>query len=144
VTNGLYHPTFLYECLWNIGVALLLLWVDRPFTLRRGKLFALYVVAVYTVGRFWIEALRVDHANHLGLRLNDWTSLLVFVGALAALLWRRRPDARPDARGEDPELVAEDAEHEVALGADVRRDAPQSHPSPSVRVGASMDVRCRC
>ncbi|MFI5593978.1 prolipoprotein diacylglyceryl transferase [Amycolatopsis sp. NPDC051758] len=105
---GLYHPTFLYECLWNIGVALLLLWADKRFTLRTGKLFALYV-ASYTVGRAWVEALRVDHANHfLGLRLNDWTSLLVFVAALTALLWRRpqRRSGEPDSEsmgGSQPE-----------------------------------------
>jgi prolipoprotein diacylglyceryl transferase len=90
---GLYHPTFLYECLWDIGVAILLLWVDRRFTVRRGKLFALYVAA-YTVGRAWVEALRIDHANHfLGLRLNDWTSLIVFLAALAVLLWPSRSTA---------------------------------------------------
>ena len=102
---GLYHPTFLYECLWNIGVALLLLWADKRFTLRTGKLFALYVAA-YTLGRAWVEALRVDHANHfLGLRLNDWTSLLVFLAALAVLLWhrpRRQPDAIDSARVATP------------------------------------------
>jgi prolipoprotein diacylglyceryl transferase len=87
---GLYHPTFLYECLWDIGVALLLLWIDRRHKLSTGKLFALYVAA-YTVGRAWVEWLRVDHANHiLGLRLNDWTCLIVFLGALGVLLWRRR------------------------------------------------------
>jgi prolipoprotein diacylglyceryl transferase len=125
---GLYHPTFLYESLWDIGVALLLLWVGRRYILRRGKLFALYVAA-YTVGRFWIEALRVDHANHiLGLRLNDWTSLLVFAGALVALLWRRRPDARPergpDPRGEDTEAVTDSAGQAATLGARAGRDAP--------------------
>ena len=94
-TIGLYHPTFLYECLWNIAVALLLLWVDRRFTVPRGKLFALYVAA-YTLGRGAIEALRVDHANHiLGLRLNDWTSLVVLVAAFTVLCWRRRHPARP-------------------------------------------------
>jgi prolipoprotein diacylglyceryl transferase len=88
---GLYHPTFLYECLWDIGVALLLLWIDRRHRLGTGKLFTLYVAA-YTVGRAWVEWLRVDHANHiLGLRLNDWTCLIVFLGALAVLLWRRKP-----------------------------------------------------
>lgn len=57
------------------------------YTLRRGKLNALYVAA-HTVGRGWIEAPRVDHANHiLGLRLNDWTSLLVFLAAATVLLW---------------------------------------------------------
>jgi prolipoprotein diacylglyceryl transferase len=86
-TIGLYHPTFLYESLWDVGVAGLLLWAGHRYALRRGKPFALYVAA-YTVGRGWIEALRVDHANHiLGLRLNDWTSLLVFAAALTVLLW---------------------------------------------------------
>ena len=94
---GLYHPTFLYECLWNIGVALLLLWADKRFTLRPGKLFALYVAA-YTVGRAWVEALRVDHANHfLGLRLNDWTSLLVFLAAMTVLLWHPKDQPKQDA-----------------------------------------------
>ncbi|CAN5874124.1 prolipoprotein diacylglyceryl transferase [soil metagenome] len=88
---GLYHPTFLYESLWNIAVAVTLLWVDRRFGLARGKLFALYVAA-YTLGRGAIEALRVDHANHfLGLRLNDWTALIVFLAAVTVLCWPRRP-----------------------------------------------------
>ncbi len=102
-TIGLYHPTFLYESLWNIAVAVLLLWVDRRFTLGRGKLFALYVAA-YTLGRGAIEALRVDHANHfLGLRLNDWTSLIVFLAAVAVLCWRRRQSERKlENTGETP------------------------------------------
>jgi prolipoprotein diacylglyceryl transferase len=100
-TIGLYHPTFLYESIWDIAVAVLLLWVDRRFKLSRGKLFALYVAA-YTLGRGAIEALRVDHANHL-LGLNDWTSLLVFLAALTTLCWRRRQpvgsaDADPTVR----------------------------------------------
>lgn len=60
--------------------------------LTGGRLFALYV-ATYTVGRAWVEALRVDHANHiLGLRLNDWTSLVVFLGAVIFLLLHRRSE----------------------------------------------------
>jgi prolipoprotein diacylglyceryl transferase len=86
---GLYQPTFLYESIWDVGVALLVIWADRRFKLGRGRAFALYVAA-YTVGRGWIEALRVDHANHvLGLRLNDWTSIAVFLLAVAYLLLRR-------------------------------------------------------
>jgi len=93
-TIGLYHPTFLYESLWDIAVAVLLLWADRRFKLPRGKLFALYVAA-YTLGRGAVEALRVDHANHiLGLRLNDWTSLIVFIAAVTVLCWRRTPAPR--------------------------------------------------
>jgi prolipoprotein diacylglyceryl transferase len=78
-----YHPTFLYESLWCVGVALLVLWADRRFKLGHGRAFALYV-ASYTVGRFWIEYMRVDDAHHfLGLRLNDWTAIVVFAGAVA-------------------------------------------------------------
>jgi prolipoprotein diacylglyceryl transferase len=90
---GLYHPTFLYESIWDIGVAVLLVWAGRRFRLRNGRLFALYVAA-YTAGRAWIEAMRVDPANHLfGLRLNDWTSLIVFAAAVAFLVAGRRDRA---------------------------------------------------
>jgi prolipoprotein diacylglyceryl transferase len=88
-----YHPTFLYELLWNVEVAALVIWADRRFRLGHGRAFALYVAA-YTVGRLWIEALRIDPANDvLGLRVNIWVSLLVLAGAVAYLVVsaRRRP-----------------------------------------------------
>jgi len=103
-----YHPTFLYESLWDLGTAGLVIWADRRFRLGHGRAFALYVMA-YTVGRFWIEALRVDAAHHLaGLRLNDWTSIVVFLGALTyfVLSARLRPgreavlDPSPEHRSE--------------------------------------------
>jgi prolipoprotein diacylglyceryl transferase len=87
-----FHPTFLYESLWDVAVALLLIWADRRFKLTGGRVFALYVAA-YTFGRFWIESLRIDDAHKfLGLRLNDWTSVVVFAGAIAFLLLRRGPE----------------------------------------------------
>jgi prolipoprotein diacylglyceryl transferase len=79
---GYYHPTFLYESLWCVGVGFLVIWADRRFKLGHGRAFALYV-AGYTVGRAWIENLRIDTADHvLGLRLNVWTSLIVFAAAV--------------------------------------------------------------
>jgi prolipoprotein diacylglyceryl transferase len=90
---GYYHPTFLYESLWCIGVALLVIWADRRFKLGHGRAFALYV-ASYCVGRFWIEYLRVDDAHHiLGLRLNNWTAMVVFVLAVVyfVLSAKKRP-----------------------------------------------------
>jgi prolipoprotein diacylglyceryl transferase len=83
VLLGIYQPTFLYESLWCIGVAIAVVLLERRFQLDRGRTFAMYVM-LYTVGRAWIEYLRVDQATHiLGLRLNDWTCLIVFLGALA-------------------------------------------------------------
>jgi prolipoprotein diacylglyceryl transferase len=87
---GTYHPTFLYESLWCIGVAVLVILVDRRFKLGHGRAFALYVAA-YTAGRFWIEYLRIDDARHLlGLRLNNWTALGVFLLAVAYIVISRR------------------------------------------------------
>lgn len=92
--EGLYQPTFLYELLWDVGVAILVWQLDKRHRYGRGRAFALYVMA-YTVGRFWIEALRVDTAHHfLGLRLNDWTSIIVFLGALLYFLRVKGPQTR--------------------------------------------------
>ncbi|MGW1723767.1 prolipoprotein diacylglyceryl transferase [Streptomyces sp. NPDC002306] len=90
---GTYHPTFLYESLWCVGVAVLVIWADRRFRLGHGRAFALYVAA-YCVGRGWIEYMRVDDAHHiLGLRLNDWTALVVFLLAVVyfVLSAKKRP-----------------------------------------------------
>jgi prolipoprotein diacylglyceryl transferase len=87
-----YHPTFLYELLWNLGVAGIVIWVDRRFQLGGGRAFALYL-ALYAVGRGWIEALRIDDAQEFfGLRLNDYVMAVVFVGAMTYLVLRRNVD----------------------------------------------------
>jgi prolipoprotein diacylglyceryl transferase len=87
----LYHPTFLYEALWDVGVAVLVFALDRRFKFGRGRAFALYVMA-YTAGRFWIEMLRVDEANHIfGVRLNVVTSVVVFLGGLIYFLVVKGP-----------------------------------------------------
>jgi prolipoprotein diacylglyceryl transferase len=88
-----FHPTFLYEVLWNLAAALLLVWLDRRFRLGHGKVFALYVM-LYCAGRFWIEALRIDTVNEIGgFRLNNYTALIGFVVALVWFIWliRNRP-----------------------------------------------------
>ncbi len=88
---GLYHPTFLYEALWNVGVALLVFAADRRWKFGHGRAFALYVMG-YTAGRFWIEIMRIDEANRiLGTRVNVWVSVLVFLGALIYFLRVRGP-----------------------------------------------------
>ena len=88
-----FHPTFLYELLWDLAVAAVLVVLDRRFQLGHGKVFALYVM-LYSVGRFWIEALRIDTVNTIGgFRLNNYTALIAFVVALLWLAWlvRHRP-----------------------------------------------------
>jgi prolipoprotein diacylglyceryl transferase len=100
VVIGTFHPAFLYECVWDLGTAGVLIWADRRWRLGHGRVFALYVV-LYTAGRAWIEALRIDEANHiLGLRLNLWTAALGFLGGLAYLVIsaRRRPGREDDVR----------------------------------------------
>ena len=100
-----FHPTFAYEALWNLALAATLVWVvPRALPrLRTGYLFAVYVLG-YTAGRVWIELLRIDASNEIwGLRLNVWTSIVVGLGALAALLTglRRGPTQEHDVAPDD-------------------------------------------
>jgi prolipoprotein diacylglyceryl transferase len=107
VVLGTFQPTFLYEPLWNLAAAALVIWADRRFRLGHGRAFALYV-ASYCAGRIWIEMLRTDPAEHFfGIRLNVFTALVV--GLLAvAYLWgmRGRPrevlDRGEKAHSDDP------------------------------------------
>ncbi|WP_410651572.1 prolipoprotein diacylglyceryl transferase [Amycolatopsis sp. cmx-4-54] len=128
------HPTFLYELIWNLGVALLIIWADKKFRLGHGRVFALYV-AGYTAGRFWIEMMRTDTANHIfGLRVNVWTSILLFAAAIVyfVLAAKRGPREAPetlwskdvpreDSSAADPS--AEETHAEVAAAPDTVRDS---------------------
>lgn len=84
--DTLFHPTFLYESLWNLVGVVILLALDRKFNFRRSRLFWLYAI-YYTLGRVWIEAMRIDDAEQITLfgvttRLNVWTSIFVLAAAL--------------------------------------------------------------
>ena len=91
----LFHPTFLYEALWNLVGAALLVWIGRRMRARSGvtggRLMWAYLM-IFTAGRVWIEMLRIDEAETvLGLRLNVWTSIVIFlVGAIGLALVSRR------------------------------------------------------
>jgi prolipoprotein diacylglyceryl transferase len=131
---GLYHPTFLYELLWNLGVALLVWRLDRRYKFGKGRAFALYVMA-YTAGRTWIEAMRTDEAVHvLGARLNVWTSIVVFLGALVYFLRKHGPREYLLADGDRFRVVTEEefAAHRAgaaAGGADASADVDAAEPS---------------
>ncbi len=90
-----YHPTFLYEALWNLAAAAFLVYVlERRFRPRPPGLFAAYV-ALYSFGRFWVELLRVDPAHELGgMRLNAWVALF---GVAAGTIWYVRSQRRSPA-----------------------------------------------
>lgn len=97
VSNGqvleVVHPTFLYEMIWNILACLVLLWADRTFRLGGGRVFALYV-ALYTLGRFFIELMRTDAATMVfGVRINNITSVVVFICAVS-IVWALRKRKR--------------------------------------------------
>jgi prolipoprotein diacylglyceryl transferase len=102
-----YHPTFLYELIWDVVGVLLLLWIDRRFRIKPPGLFALYV-SWYTFGRFF-EELRIDPAHHFaGLRLNAWVSIVVFVCSTAFFVWwqffrRSKPGEGAKPRRKVPE-----------------------------------------
>jgi Prolipoprotein diacylglyceryl transferase len=95
------QPTFLYEMVWNILVAVLVVVADRRLTLSRGRAFALYV-AGYTAGRFVIELLRTDPATRVfgDVRINVVVAAVVFVGAVVYLLAVHGP--REDLSGSMP------------------------------------------
>ncbi|MFE2497412.1 prolipoprotein diacylglyceryl transferase [Streptomyces scopuliridis] len=125
---GLYHPTFLYESLWCLGVAALVIWAERRFRLGHGRVFALYVAA-YCAGRAWIEYMRVDEAHHiLGLRLNLWTAMIIFVLAVVYLVVSSRvrpgreeivePEKDADAPEKDAGASEKDADAEEPAGDD--------------------------
>jgi len=110
-----FHPTFLYESLWLVGVALVVMWADRRFSMGHGRVFALYVL-LYVSGRLWIELLRIDPANTVGgLRLNVWTSIVVALGALAYLVisYRLRP-GRETPEEVDPQRIGDGPEESAA------------------------------
>jgi len=99
-----FHPTFLYEFIWDVLGVLFLLWVDRRYTLRRPALFALYVM-VYTAFRTFEETLRIDPAHHfLGQRINFWVSLVCFVASTLFFVWWqfRRPEHKEPERRPRP------------------------------------------
>ena len=108
-THPTFHPTFLYELIYDLGMVGVLLLIDWRFRIRAPGLFALYV-SFYTFGRFFEELLRIDPAHQFaGLRLNAWVSVVLFVLSTAFFIWwqffdgqfkwRRRSEPEPADRG---------------------------------------------
>ena len=132
-----FHPTFLYEMLWNLAAAALLVWLDRRFRLGHGKVFALYVL-LYTAGRFWIEALRIDTVNEIGgFRLNNYTALIGFIVALIWLIWliRNRPGREEVVEGIGLPAVESVAEQDISETASTADAVATDNSSDSESAG---------
>ena len=148
-TATTFHPTFLYEALWNLALAgALVLYERRRPEGRPGRLFALYVGG-YALGRMWVESLRADPATHLfGVRVNIWTSVVAFVAAAAWLVVsRRRPAPQSDSESEsEPSAHAEGAAvtrprcRRASGGLPAHRRARRRRPS---RLAAVTDLSTR-
>ena len=82
----LFHPTFLYESIWSlVGVAILLA-ADKRFNLRWGRMIGLYFI-YYSLGRIWVEAIRIDPSEIiLGLRINIWSAIVGIVVGIAVMV----------------------------------------------------------
>jgi len=102
-----FHPTFLYESLWNIGLVIFMLWLDKKRVLRPGRLFLVYTSG-YALGRLWVEAIRIDTATLIGgVRINIWVMGFVLAASLIGLATSgRRAEGENDDGSIDPVPVA--------------------------------------
>ena len=104
IVLGTFHPTFLFEAIWCVLAAVVLLVIERKTRQPKGALMAWYLM-LYTLGRGVIENVRIDDANHvLGLRLNVWTSIAVYALG-AVILWRLHREDRAAATPGSPEAA---------------------------------------
>ncbi len=86
----LFHPTFLYELIWNLMGFAVLIWLDRKFKLRWGQMFAAYLIT-YSIGRAFIESIRIDPSEiFFGLRTNVWSAIFGIAIGVALFVWSRR------------------------------------------------------
>jgi len=135
-------PTFLYELVWDLLVAGVVVWADRRFRLGHGRAFAVYV-AGYTLGRFFIEQMRSDPATRVfgDIRINVVVSTLVFLGAIAYLVVVRAPrealaaSGAPKAGGSSTDAPKADAPSTGAPSTDALK--PGASSTDALKPGAS-------
>ena len=125
-----FHPTFLYESLWNLALVGVLLWIDRRRNadgerlLRRGSLGFLYLIG-YGIGRFWTELLRIDTPErYFGLSRNNWIALLVIIIGVAGVIWWERR-----GRADTPEADGDTSSDPASPTADDNQVGDEADPS---------------
>ncbi|MFC7790348.1 prolipoprotein diacylglyceryl transferase [Microbacterium sp. MAHUQ-60] len=138
----LFHPTFLYEVVWNALGVLVLLWIGRKLHLQWGKLFAVYLIW-YCSGRIVWESIRIDPSEiFFGLRSNVWAAIIgVLVGVVILIvqtrrhtgvepspytIGRHRADADVESQNESHDYVdlSEPPADEIGAGAPATSTAP--------------------
>ena len=121
-----FHPTFLYESLWCLGLCVVLLWIDRRFRPAPGQLMAMYIIG-YGIGRFWVEGLRIDEADHVGgLRFNQWVAVgFIVVGTVALLIMRMYPVAEPVLQTDTDTGLSQADEDQTPDRTDAETPAPE-------------------
>jgi prolipoprotein diacylglyceryl transferase len=130
VVLGTFHPTFLYELLWNLAAAAFVVWADRRFRLGHGRAFALYV-ASYCLGRLWIEILRTDPAEtFFGVRINVFTSVIVGLLAIAYFVAMRGKPREVITRGAEKAAEKKAAEEQATDGDEKEPAASDEDPQP--------------
>lgn len=126
----LFHPTFLYEAIWNLLGAAVIVWAGRRFALRWGRQFALYLIW-YGAGRVVWESIRIDPSEvFFGLRTNVWAAIIaVVVGIVIFFVQKRRHPGLPtspylpkrlaDSEPDDSDYV------DLGDGAETANDTPE-------------------
>ncbi|NEN06272.1 prolipoprotein diacylglyceryl transferase [Diaminobutyricibacter tongyongensis] len=109
----LFQPLFLYEIIWNVIGIFLLLWIERRFRLRWGKLFAVYLIW-YGLGRSYLESIRIDPSEYsfLGIPFNVWAAFAAVVLGVVIFIvqTRRHPGLEPSVYRPGREWHKPDAE----------------------------------
>ena len=105
---GTFQPTFLYEIIWNLGLAAFLIWLGNRRRIKAPGIFALYV-AGYSAFRMFEETLRIDYSNHfLGMRVNFWIAAALCLGGVLWFVaiqrgWKLGRRTPPDVALYDPQ-----------------------------------------
>jgi prolipoprotein diacylglyceryl transferase len=122
----LFHPTFLYESIWSLAGVVLLLALDKRFNLRWGKMLGLYLV-YYSIGRIWVEAIRIDPSEILlGLRINIWSAIAGIIVGLAIFVIQSRRHT-----GLEPSVYRPGREPKVPLDTPEGSESAESEAVPS-------------
>ena len=113
--NTLFHPTFLYEMIWNLIGAAIIVWVVGRISdkLRGGQIFACYLMW-YGLGRVWIEQLRINlSSSFLGIRVNTWVAIIVVLtGMILFAVLQRYGKQRSVLTAQLKEVTRTDLERE--------------------------------